>query len=456
MGHSRTHQMVPVTAQTMWAGWLLLALLMVTFLIGGGARGDVNSVAILRPIAMLVGIIGLALLTKAKAQAFWPLLVMGVLIVVWIGVQLLPLPPSIIAAMPGQEPYVAAAKAMGVAESWRPLSVVPSQTSNAFYAAFVPLAALILFTATHGHFRRMALLGVIVFAIMSMLIGVLQFGVGADSPLYFYSITNTGFPVGLFANRNHQGILMACMPPLLAYLVITQRRMPNLPWLSLGLWLMMAIFVLALGSRAGLILFVVSSIAVFFMLPADAQAALPGPKALRGKMHFFYPIGIAVSFAGIISFASRTVAWQRLMESASENELRGDIVAPALKMIADFAPTGAGGGTFPYVYYRYEPTEMLRSAYVNHIHNDYLELMFEYGLPGVAIALFALAILMRAAWSAWRDKSNAESQVASRAAIIGLGVLLAGSAADYPLRVPSLACVAVVFAATLYRRRATA
>jgi hypothetical protein len=67
-----------------------------------------------------------------------------------------------------------------------------------------------------------------------------------------------------------------------------------------------------------------------------------------------------------------------------------------------------------------------------------------------------LIVLARAAWSAWRDNSNAEAQVASRAAIIGLLVLLAGSAADYPLRVPSLACVAVVFAATLYRRRAAA
>lgn len=456
MGRSRAQHVATVTVQMNWAGWLLLALLTVTFLIGGGARGDVNSVAILRPFAILMSFIGLAFLTKAKAQAFWPLLVVGSLFVMWIGVQLVPLPPSIIAAMPGQEPYVAAAKAMGVAESWRPLSVIPSQTSNAFYAAFVPLAALILFTATHGHFRRIAILGIVIFALMSMLLGLLQFGVGADSPLYFYSITNNGFPVGLFANRNHQGILMACIPPLLVYLVITNRRMPSLPWLAVGFWLTLAIFVLALGSRAGLILFVLSSVTVFFMLPADAQAALPGPKALRGKMHFIYPVGIAAGFAVLVSYASRTLAWQRLMDSGNHSNLRGDIVAPALKMIADFAPTGAGGGTFPYVYYRYEPTEMLRSAYVNHIHNDYLELVFEYGLPGVAIALFALAILMRAAWSAWRDKSNAESQVASRAAIIGLGVLLAGSAADYPLRVPSLACVAVVFAATLYRRRATA
>ena len=34
-----------------------------------------------------------------------------------------------------------------------------------------------------------------------------------------------------------------------------------------------------------------------------------------------------------------------------------------------------------------------------------------------------------------------------------LYVMLAGSVVDYPLRVPSLACVAVLFAATMFRRR---
>ena len=96
---------------------------------------------------------------------------------------------------------------------------------------------------------------------------------------------------------------------------------------------------------------------------------------------------------------------------------------------------------------------MLGQAYVNHVHNDYLELVFEYGLPGVLIALLAIAFLVKAAWGAWREVADGEARMAPRAATIGLIVLMAGSSTDYPLRVPSLACVAVVFAATLYRRR---
>lgn len=454
MGTSRAGPGATQTVAAQWAGWLLLAVLILTFLIGGGARGDVNSVALLRPVVMFLGFIGLALLTKEKARTFWPLFAIGGVALAWIAAQLVPLPPSLIAALPGQDPYIAAAQAMGVTDSWRPLSVVPSQTSNAFYAAFVPLAALVLFAGTHGQFRRWAMAAIVGFAMLSLLFGLLQLGAGENSPVYFYAITNAGSPVGLFANRNHQGMLMACMPPLLAYLVLTQPKMKNLPWLAVGLWVLMAMFVLALGSRAGLILFVLSSAAVFVMLPAEARANLPGPKALRGQMHFVYPVVLAAGFAGFVSLASRTLAWQRLMESADQADIRGDVIDPVGQMIRDFFPIGAGGGTFPYVFYRYEPVEMLSQAYVNHVHNDYLELAYEYGLPGVLIAFAALGAVLWAGWKAWRDDSNAEAQLASRAAIIGLGLLLVGSAADYPLRVPSLACVAVVFAATLFRRRA--
>ena len=343
---------------------------------------------------------------------------------------------------------------MGVDDSWRPLSVIPSTTSNALYAAIVPAAVLILFAATHGLFRRLALAGAVVFAVLSMVVGLLQLQAGADSAFHFYTITNEGAPVGLFANRNHQGMLLACMPPILAYLIMTKPEMRSLPWLSIVMWFLMAIFVLALGSRAGLILFVASSAAVFFMLTPDVRATLPGPKVLAGKMHYVYPLIMLGGFAALISVASRTAAWQRLMAPEDQSELRSDIIEPVFRMIGDFFPMGAGGGTFPFVYYRYEPVEMLGRAYVNHVHNDYLEMVFEYGLPGVLIALFALATLATAAWNAWRDTSNKEAMIASRAAIIGLIVLLAGSVADYPLRVPSLACLAVVFAATLFRRRA--
>src|SRR3546814_18783044 len=37
-----------------------------------------------------------------------------------------------------------------------------------------------------------------------------------DGPLYLYEITNNGSAVGLFANRNHQAALLACLFPMLA------------------------------------------------------------------------------------------------------------------------------------------------------------------------------------------------------------------------------------------------
>jgi O-antigen ligase len=81
--------------------------------------------------------------------------------------------------------------------------------------------------------------------------------------------------------------------------------------------------------------------------------------------------------------------------------------------------------------------------YVNHAHNDYLEVALETGLPGILLLLAFLAWFALAALTAWR--SSAEGGNLARAATLVILVVLLHSLVDYPIRT---AAVAAVFAAS--------
>ena len=52
------------------AGWMLLSLLALTFLLGGGSRGDIDSLIVLRPIAFLFLGIGIFMLDRETIRRF--------------------------------------------------------------------------------------------------------------------------------------------------------------------------------------------------------------------------------------------------------------------------------------------------------------------------------------------------------------------------------------------------
>ena len=74
--------------------------------------------------------------------------------------------------------------------------------------------------------------------------------------------------------------------------------------------------------------------------------------------------------------------------------------------------------------------------------------MLTGGLPAAGLLAVALVCWARGAWNSMRNIKNSNSQYAQRrlGAVI-VFILGSASALDYPLRVPSLACLFVVAAA---------
>jgi O-antigen ligase len=113
-------------------------------------------------------------------------------------------------------------------------------------------------------------------------------------------------------------------------------------------------------------------------------------------------------------------------------------------MMSDFFPVGSGFGSFDPVYRSYERVETLSTTYVNHAHNDVVQLIIEGGLPATALILtFAGWFVVRAV-HLWRQRLVSNQQLLGRVASAALLMIMLSSLVDYPLRTPMFATVAAI------------
>ena len=81
-----------------------------------------------------------------------------------------------------------------------------------------------------------------------------------------------------------------------------------------------------------------------------------------------------------------------------------------------------------------EPDTAISGTFINHAHNEPLELLLEGGVPA-ALAMLAYCVLL-----VWRLTAARHSQL-SLAALCGIGFTIVHSLVDYPLRTAALVAV---------------
>ncbi len=116
--------------------------------------------------------------------------------------------------------------------------------------------------------------------------------------------------------------------------------------------------------------------------------------------------------------------------------IRADIWTHSMDAIGDHGLAGSGVGTFPSIYRHYENPALIERTYINHAHNDYMEIVLETGLPGGLLLLLFLAWWGNRAFAIWRSPNAAEL---ARAACIASAAILLHSLVDYPLRTAAIA-----------------
>lgn len=418
-------------------------MLLLSLVLGGSAQGIwVN--AALQVLAVLV--LAWAYLTPAPAPlnaAAKGLVLICMLGLAIIAIQLVPLPPAVWTALPGREDVAAGFQVLGQPLPWLTITLTPDDTVSTSLRLLPPIAILVVMLRQNAYRATWLAWALVAGTCAGVLLGALQVtsGGGAESPWYPYPISNFGTATGFFANSNHMAILLVATIPFLFALLANAggvggkkalQRRSALYALAGGLLLIVVIGLVLNGSLAGFGL----------GLPVLVASAILLMKVDRQRRWLIVPgLLLLVSVTAIFTLPV-TASFQSLGATTSV-ESRRAVTQTSLRLASDFMPVGSGIGSYQQVYRLYEDPAAVDRTYVNHAHNDYLEIAVESGVLGIGAILFFLTWWGVTARRCWMVRTL---DPFAKAAAIASAALLAHSLVDFPLRTTALA---VLFAVAL-------
>lgn len=423
---------------------LCLFLLLVVFT-GGGSRADIQSLAILRPVAIAMTAFGLLTLGRKHLQDYKALLVGAAVIFIVAALYLVPLPPAIWGILPSHAVVLEVDRLAGLGSVWRPLALAPDEAWNSVMSLFVPLGVLLVGVQIgpqrHVHLAWFAA----ALIMLSAIVAGLQLVSPGTSALYPYRITNDGMAVGLFANRNHQATMLSCLLLLLMAFVSTGSKVFRhyqiraiIAFVVGGLFVIPLILVT--GSRAGVLTMVVALALCPLLYVGPAMLARGRTAVLRiSRSWAFAAMAGAVVFAIVATLMlGSSTPGIALFQSRLSGDLRVSLWTSAIDMMGTYMPFGSGPGSFVDVYNIYERQSQLSPQYANHVHNDWLEIVLTTGIFGILALVVAVVAWVRRALAVLQG-GRTNTGLLHR---LGLGLVLIiaiASFVDYPIRVPMVA-----------------
>ena len=432
--------------------WVWLALFVgVVAALGGSSRPDVVQISALRPLAAMFLIPALYYLRLEHLRDAKVLAILLGLLGIWMAIQLAPLPPSIWHSLPGRSIIAELDARIGPGDSWRPISWIPSRGWNALASMVVPATSLLIALSMRAS-PRMLLVCIAGLGVADAILDLLQAIGGRSSPLFFYSVTNRGSPVGIFANENHSAVFSAIALLVIARLAATAKKEKEPVWQRLSYppsFLVVLLAALISGSRAGLVTAttaVLASVAIVWLSFSGTRG-----QERRGGIERWladHPRTLLVCFVGVIailfgSFFSleRAPGLEDVLAKNAFDDLRWQLWPTIEQMLGTHWLVGIGFGSFEEVYHIYEMNSLLLPSYVNQAHNDWAQLVVEGGLP---TAILMIALLVWAASSLFALLRHGDSQLTSLTFWgATFAILCAASLVDYPLRTPIFQLVGV-------------
>lgn len=342
-------------------------------------------------------------------------------------VQFMPIPWELWKTLPGRGEIAAELDLLGVKPSPAlvTLSLHESLRSATSLIPALGLGAVLLTSDQLPRIQTAAALALL--SLIALGLGLAQTLGGNENPWYFYSFTNRGSMVGAFANANHMATFLLVSTPFVAALVAEGRmQIPKHKWeltlLGVAFIALITIGVGLVGSGTGYLLLAPVVLSSGFIIWKPSKRLI---------LICILPI-IGLSFTNLAFFDEAN--FKLSDEADASMASREQITATALPVAQEFFPLGSGLGTFEEVYRRYEDKDAISQTFINHAHNDYLEIAIELGLPGVIlIGLFLVWF-----FSSLRHIMAANHAPFSWAAWIAIGVILTHSGWDYPLRTAAL------------------
>ena len=423
--------------------WVLPLYLSCVLLVGGASREGIllNGLTQVMGAAILVWCTLDRRMPAPSRAARWLQFGAGLLLGYGL-LQLLPLPSSIWQWL-GARDFIQQGFAAAGVSRWpsMPISIVSQNTLDGLLRFLPPISIFVLtYKIRNPKTIQRSVRMILVVGAISALLGWLQIFGGPNSPFYFWKITNNGAPVGLMANINHQAILLICTIPFYFAQLSTLKpsarydgtKVDQLAMLSVGLTLSVVGTIIS-GSVAGYILL--------------GPVAALGVLMLLGRRPSLRESVVGILLAVLVAMIGWRLSFSPILPALGVTNLsdtgfgRLSIWKISVRPLIDFFPFGAGLGTYEDMIPLYESGDTVTGTFINHAHNDYLEILIECGAIGLVAICIALATLMSASYSAWKRGFENRNFILP-AATIAVCALLLHSLVDYPLRTETLAAIA--------------
>jgi O-antigen ligase len=364
------------------------------------------------------------------------------LLFLFVAFYLVPLPASFDDISLGVSNLSAIRNSAYVPDASPMLAAMPAAAWQSLLFLFAPLAVFLFAVQLSREDLLLTLPSVIFIGTASGIIGLLQIIGSADGPLYLYRITNHGSAVGLFANRNHAAVLLACLFPVLAMFAArshaTARGGRNTSQLiAIAIAVTLVPLILVTGSRAGMLTAVVGLLGGELLYTSQI-AKRSGTK--KGKsLVSLSAVAVLVGLVFATIYFSRAEAINRFYYDPSTANVRAGFWVSSLDLFWKYFPFGFGPSAFAQAFQNDEPLALLNGTYLNRLHNDWLETVLTFGVPGVLLLLIGVAYYVRRSFLLWARMDGARSAVAlGRVASVIFAILAIASLSDYPLRTPAM------------------
>lgn len=330
-------------------------------------------------------------------------------------------------------PFGTVAEMAGLSGIPRTISIEPFWTQMFalhFVALLLFFAMALSYLDSAARIRKLTTL-IVVFGFVFAFYAILQYVLSPTKIYGIYEAPSNAQPFGSFVNRHNFAAFMEMaialpLGMLFAGAIPRDKRLITLT--AIGL---MGVSLVMSGSRGGLFSIIAATV-LLVLLTAKAKSG----NQVAMKVALALLLLVVVVFGSIFVGGESTLT--RIAETARSNDFstnRFQIWQVTWQIVTHYFPFGAGIGAYAAAYTQFDPMNGL--ARVEQAHNDYLQVLADAGLIGLALTVFFIYKLFRTGLASSRTENIYRRGVAL-GALAGCFSILVHSIFDFVLHTTSL------------------